>query len=227
MKKYVIIVAGGSGKRMGTDVPKQFLSLKGKPVLMHTIAQFYNYSSAIEILVVLPAHQVEYWESLVSDYNFSIKHRIVHGGEERFFSVKNGLNALENNSGLVAIHDGVRPCVSQKTINACFEKASQQGNAIPYLDISETMRYVEDEKNYSVHRKAYKTIQTPQVFDLEAIQKAYEIDFQESFTDDASVYEKAGHKICLVKGNNENIKITNPFDLQLAAYFLQQFDRAD
>lgn len=221
MKKHAIIVAGGTGKRMGTEIPKQFLKLGSKPVLMHTIEKFKKYDSEIEIILVLPKHQFEYWEMLCEDFKFEIKHTIVEGGEKRFFSVKNGLSAIDDNEGIVAIHDGVRPCVSRETIDACFQLAAEKGNAIPYFNVQDSIRVIEDDKSSIVNRSKYKIIQTPQVFDLKSIKDAYNCEFLESFTDDASVYERAGHKINLVLGNKENIKITHPTDLRIAELFIE------
>jgi 2-C-methyl-D-erythritol 4-phosphate cytidylyltransferase len=221
MKKHVIIVAGGSGKRMGTDIPKQFLLLKGKPILMHTIERFSKFDSEINIVVVLPEQQIDYWNSLVKDHRFNIEHKLVKGGEERFYSVKNGLESIYEKDGIVAIHDGVRPCVSNQTIATCFREAEEKGNAIPYADITESIRYVDKSSSYIVDRSKYKTIQTPQVFDLLKIKNAYKTEFKKEFTDDASVFEEVGYDINLVLGNNENIKITTPFDLELAAKFIE------
>jgi len=222
MKKFVIIVAGGSGKRMGTEIPKQFLLLGEKPVLMHTIEKFYAYQSDIEIIVVLPDHQIEYWETIKNDYKFTIRHTVVSGGEERFFSVKNGLKAIDHHQGLVAVHDGVRPCVSNETIEQCYKLAENTGSAVPFNDLSESIRYVDGISHYVVNRNNYKTIQTPQIFDLSKLKKAYELPFKEEFTDDATVFENAGFKIHLVKGNKENIKITQPQDLEIAKLLLSR-----
>ncbi len=220
MKKLVIIVAGGSGKRMGAVVPKQFLLLKSKPVLMHTISCFYNYDNEMEIIVVLPKEHINIWNQLCVDYNFTIKHQITEGGSERFYSVKNGLEKI-NYNGIVAIHDGVRPLVSNETIKRCFKKAFETGAAIPVIPIVESLRIVDGDTSKSVNRSEYVSVQTPQCFNIELIKSAYQQDFSNTFTDDASVVEKFGHQVSLVNGNIENIKITSPQDLILAEYLLK------
>lgn len=214
MKKHVIIVAGGSGKRMGTDIPKQFLPLNGKAILMHTIDLFYKYYPSINIILVLPKNQIDYWKSLCTGQNFNRKHKIVEGGETRFYSVKNGL--LQINDGLVAIHDGVRPFVSIDVISRLFNKAAESANAVPVISINESVRIVDDKTNTAFDRQRIKLVQTPQVFKTEEIKKAYAQDYKPDFTDDATVYESSGEKVCLVEGNKENIKITTSFDLLFA-----------
>jgi 2-C-methyl-D-erythritol 4-phosphate cytidylyltransferase len=215
MQKSVIIVAGGSGKRMGTETPKQFLLLKSKPILMHTIARFYEFDTSIEIVVVLPKKHISTWRQLCTHHNFDIKHIIVEGGSERFYSVKNGLDVI-NHTGIVAIHDGVRPLVSKETIIRCFNKAEVTGAAIPVMPVVESLRRLDGEKSFSVNRSEYVTVQTPQCFNIELIKKAYQQNFSTTFTDDASVVEKLGPSVSLVEGNIENIKITTPQDLILA-----------
>ena len=220
MKKHLIVVAGGSGKRMESNIPKQFLLLDDKPVIMHTISAFYNYDQNLNIILVLPEEQFIYWSELCEKYNFSIPHQITAGGSERFFSVKNGLDLIKEN-GVVAIHDGVRPLVNKKTIAAVFAKAIETGNAVPYKDITESIRKVENDISAHVNRDEYKIIQTPQCFEVDLIQKAYRQGYIEKFTDDASVVENFGVKINLVQGNSENIKITNQSDLALALNLLK------
>jgi 2-C-methyl-D-erythritol 4-phosphate cytidylyltransferase len=215
MQLYAIIVAGGIGKRMGTDIPKQFLELDGKPVLMHSISRFIEYNKNIEIITVLPEDQIVYWQELRKKYSFSVPHIVVKGGETRFFSVKNGL-AFINSPGLVAVHDGVRPNVSIDTINRCFETARRLGNAIPVITPSDTIRMVTGDDSQLIDRQKIRLVQTPQVFDAELLIKAYNQNSRPDFTDDASVVESYGTKIHLVKGNRENIKITNPGDLQVS-----------
>jgi len=224
MQKSVIIVAAGRGKRMGTDTPKQFLLLKSKPILMHTITCFYKYDPSIEIVVVLSEEHISKWQQLCIHYNFNIKHTIVEGGEERFYSVKNGLELI-NHNGIVAIHDGVRPLVSNETIIRCFNKALETDAAIPVMPVVESLRRLEGEKSFSVNRTEYVTVQTPQCFNIDLIKKAYQQKFSTTFTDDASVLEKLGHSISLVEGNIENIKITSPLDLILAEKLLEQTER--
>jgi 2-C-methyl-D-erythritol 4-phosphate cytidylyltransferase len=215
MNKYTIIVAGGSGKRMGSAVPKQFLELAGKPVLMHTIQKFAGFDAAMEIILVLPAAHITLWNDLCEKYNFNQKHKLVMGGDVRFQSVKNGLNALPDD-GIVAIHDGVRPLVSDDTISRCFTTAEKYGNAIPAMQVTETVRQISGEQSVHVNRENLRLIQTPQVFRIHLIKKAYEQPCIPEFTDDANVLEKLGEQIRLVEGNRENIKITEPVDLVLA-----------
>ena len=200
---------------MNSSVPKQFLKIKNEIILMKSMRAFYSFDPAIEIVLALPENQIEAWRELVKIESFEIKHDVVSGGASRFHSVKNALSVI-GNDGFVAIHDGVRPLVSKQTIEATFEKVKESGNAIPYIDINDSIRFVDDQKNTSVDRTKYKSIQTPQVFDCILIKKAYEQEYSEKFTDDASVVESTGIKINLVKGNIENIKITTQVDLKLA-----------
>jgi 2-C-methyl-D-erythritol 4-phosphate cytidylyltransferase len=219
MDLYVVIVAGGSGKRMGMDTPKQFLELSGRPVLMHTIERFREFNNSIEIITVLPENQLRYWCELQKKYSFDIPNTLVKGGSKRFMSVRNGLGFV-NTPGLVAIHDGVRPLVRVETIKRCFEMAEKYGNAIPVISPADSLRTDNGKGNSPVNRMEVKQVQTPQVFDVEKIKKAYQQDFDPSFTDDATVLEKTGEKIHLVEGNRENIKITNPEDLFIAQTLL-------
>ena len=221
MKKYVLIVAGGKGLRMGKDLPKQFLPLKGKPILMHTIERFYQYDADIHLVLVLPKAHQAYWQSLCETYQFSIKHQLADGGDTRFHSVSNGLKCVHDEA-LVAIHDGVRPFVSVSVIQACFEKASQCGAVIPVLPMVDSLRRYTDEGSCSVDRANYCSVQTPQVFTSSVILKAYEQRYSPLFTDDASVVESAGEIVSLVSGNSENCKITTPFDLLLGEMLLSQ-----
>jgi len=215
----VIIVAGGKGERMQTCVPKQFIELKNKPVLMHTIGVFLNYNSKINIIVVLPETQMENWRELCKKHAFSIQHIVVNGGNTRFESVKNGLR-YAGNDGLIAVHDGVRPLVSHHTIKACFDEAERSGTAIPVVDVVESIRLIDDDGSCSVDRSKFKLVQTPQVFKAQILQKAYQQTYTSLFTDDAAVVENYGVKINLVQGNRENIKITTPFDLKIAEHLL-------
>jgi 2-C-methyl-D-erythritol 4-phosphate cytidylyltransferase len=219
MKKFVIIVAGGSGKRMGTEIPKQFLELSGKPVLMHTIQVFHNFDPEGKIILVLPKDQQQFWKGLCMKHSFSLVHQVVSGGKTRFHSVQNGLSQIEGD-GIVFIHDGVRPLVSIKTLDRCLKTAQESGNAIPVLPVIESLRKLEGEQNFSVDRSQYFSVQTPQSFRSEQILKAFEQKFDPAFTDDASVVEKADFPLFLVEGNRENIKITTPTDLIIAEAFL-------
>lgn len=219
MKLYAVIVAGGIGTRMGTDIPKQFLELAGKPVLMHTIERFLTFSNSIHIITVLPGEYLEFWDQLKKKYTFTLPHIIVRGGETRFISVRNGLEYVDDDA-LVAVHDAVRPLVSIGTIKRCFETAGEYGNAIPVISPSDTLRIVNEENSKPVDRLLVKQIQTPQVFHSRLLKKAYCQSYLPEFKDDATVLEKTGEKIRLVDGNRENIKITNPEDLIIAQHLL-------
>ena len=215
MKKHIIIVAGGKGLRMGGDIPKQFLPVYGKPVLMRTLEAFHAYDSSIHMILVLPVSQQEYWKELCAEYHFTLSHDIADGGETRFHSVMNGL-ALVEGDGLVGVHDGVRPFVSQEVIARCYEEASLKKAVIPVIGVVETVRQLTDKGSLTVPRDQYKLVQTPQVFDAALLRKAYQQTYTDMFTDDASVVEALGEKVHLVEGNRENIKLTTPFDLLLA-----------
>lgn len=215
MKKYILIVAGGKGLRMGADIPKQFLPIGGKPVLMRTIETFYKYDSSIDMILVLPVEQQDYWKSLCKEYAFSLPHRIVNGGNSRFHSVKNGL-ALVEGEGLVGVHDGVRPFVSQGVIGRCFSEAEKKKAVIPVVGMVETVRHLLGTGSETVDRDAYKLVQTPQVFSISLLKEAYKQEYTPEFTDDASVVEAMGASVSLVEGNRENIKLTTPFDLIVA-----------
>lgn len=215
MKKIAIIVAGGTGTRMESEVPKQFMLLNGLPVLMHTIRKFYACDSSIEIRIVLPESEIETWNELCNNNNFTIPCQVFPGGETRFHSVKNGLHDLSPHS-LVAVHDGVRPLVSKDTIARCYTLAETNGSAVPVIPVRESIRKVEGEDSVSEERSHYRIVQTPQIFSSEILIDAYNLPFEDSFTDDASVVEKAGYKIYLTEGNEDNIKITTSKDLLIA-----------
>ena len=218
-KKYtVIIVAGGKGLRMGGDLPKQFLPLQGKPVLMHTLEAFYRWDSTAGLLLVIPEEHDSYWKMLCKELNFTIPHRVVYGGETRFHSVHNGLRAIEGDEedSLIAVHDGVRPFVSGDVISSCFAIAETFGAAIPVVPMIESVREINGGESRPFDRNRLCIVQTPQIFRAGILRKAYEQPYDECFTDDASLVEASGHKIRLVDGNCENIKITTPMDLQYA-----------
>lgn len=222
MKKIAVIVAGGKGERMQADVPKQFISICDKPILMHTIEAFYNYDNAMQIILVLPAIQTTFWKSLCDEYRFTVPHKVAVGGETRFHSVKNGLENVTVPS-LVAIHDGVRPLVSRDTISRCFEEAEGEKAVIPVIDLVDSIRYIDEAgQNQGCDRSRFRQVQTPQVFEAALLKKAYTQKFSPLFTDDASVVESLGHKIHLVEGNRENIKVTTAFDLKLVEWFLKK-----
>jgi 2-C-methyl-D-erythritol 4-phosphate cytidylyltransferase len=220
MTKTIIITAGGIGKRMGSDIPKQFIELNGLPILMHTINQFYEFDKKIEIIVVLPKAHLNFWNDLILKFNFTITHKVVIGGDERYCSIKNGLKIASNQ--IIGVHDGVRPLVSQTVINEVYNSAEIHGAVIPVINLKESIREIGGSESKSVDRNLFKVVQTPQCFKSEIIKKAYLQEFSNQFTDDASVVEKNGHNIHLIKGNDENIKITIPIDLQLAKLLLKR-----
>lgn len=214
--KYALIVAGGKGLRMGSDIPKQFLPVGGKPVLMRTLEAFHAYDSGVKIILVLPHSQQDYWKRLCDQYQFQIPHTLVDGGETRFHSVKNGLAKVQG-SALVAVHDGVRPFVSQDVLSRCYALAEDKMAVVPVIEVVETVRRLQDGASVTVSRDDYRLVQTPQVFDADLLRRAYSQVYTSAFTDDASVVEALGAKITLTEGNRENIKITTPFDLKIAA----------
>lgn len=214
-KRFAIIVAGGKGLRMGADMPKQFLPIGGRPVLMHTIERF----SSCSIVVVLPREQQEYWRRLCLEHAFDLPHRVVCGGHTRFHSVRSGLDSIEGD-GLVAVHDGVRPFVATEVIERCFAAAREHEAVVPVVPVVETLRHVSAEGSVTVPRSDYRLVQTPQTFTLDLLRRAYRQDYTDRFTDDASVVEALGHPITLVDGNSENIKITTPSDLRFAQTLL-------
>ena len=220
---YIIIVAGGKGLRMGADIPKQFLPIGGKPILMHTIESFHEYNPELGIILVLPQSQQEYWKQLCIEHSFKVNHTIVNGGETRFESSRNGLAAIPDEEiGVAGIHDGVRPFVSKEVIDNCYETAKDDFAAIPVMPVTDTIRYVDKQGGgKNVMRSDYRVVQTPQVFDIQLLKQAYNADYQESFTDDASVVESLGCQATMVEGNRENIKITTPFDIIVAEALLK------
>lgn len=221
MKKLALIVAGGSGSRMKGELPKQFLELNGKPVLIRTFEAFLKYDRNIQFVLVLPEVQLINWKKLCVKYDFNLKHSLVPGGETRFHSVKNGLSEI-NGNGIVFIHDGVRPLVSVQTIENCYKTANEKGNALPVVSPSESVRELINGGSRAVDRSRFFLVQTPQTFNISVIKKAYEQDYLEKFTDDASVLENTGQQINLVAGNRENIKITYPEDLLIASAFCEK-----
>lgn len=220
-KRYAIIVAGGSGKRFGSDMPKQFLPLEGKPVLMHTIEKFDQ--AGATIVVVLPAEHQEMWMAMCKESNFAVTHTIATGGNTRFESVKNGIAAIEGlaDGDLVAVHDGVRPLVSVEMINRCYNTAQETSSAIPVVNPNDSIRQVMDDgTSRQLLRSSLRAVQTPQTFKAELLRGAYDVDESPLFTDDASVVESAGNKVTLVEGEVSNIKITTPIDMVVAKALL-------
>lgn len=216
MQRYAIIVAGGKGLRMGGELPKQFIPIEGRPVLMRTLDTFYKFDSSVQIILVLPHDHQPYWSQLCREYNFTIPHRIADGGATRFHSVQNGLSLVDTSEALVAVHDGVRPFVSHEVINRCFQEAEALGAVVPVIPVVETVRHLVDGSSRTVNRDSYRLVQTPQTFRASLLRHAYQQEFCEAFTDDASVVESLGETIYLVDGNRENIKLTTPFDLTIA-----------
>ena len=220
MDKFAIIVAGGSGTRMNSAVPKQFLPMEGKPVLMHSILAFHIYDASTQIIVALPAGLFSSWESICNEHSFRIPHKLAEGGKTRFDSVKNALNFITAD-GLVAIHDGVRPLVSRDLISRAFDHTRVHGNAIPVVPVTDSVRNTNGSFNSPLDRNNLRLIQTPQVFDASLILEAYQQDYSDSFTDDASVLEAAGETLNLIRGDQYNLKITFPEDLLIAEALLK------
>jgi 2-C-methyl-D-erythritol 4-phosphate cytidylyltransferase len=219
MKKFALIVAGGSGSRMNNAVPKQFIEINDRPVLMHTFDAFIKFDSNLEFILVLPENQITVWNTLCKKYQFKTEHKIAFGGETRFQSVKHGLDLIAND-GIVFIHDGVRPLLSVKTLQNCLDTAVLKGNALPVIPVTESVRYAAETGNHPVDRSKYVLVQTPQTFQTRLIKNAYRQAKTDVFTDDATVLESMGERIYLVEGNRENIKITYPEDLVFAKSFL-------
>ena len=225
---YIIIVAGGKGLRMGTDIPKQFLPIGGKPVLMRTLERFREYSADLQIILVLPQAQQDYWQQLCKEYDFKVEYQLTDGGETRFHSVQHGLALIPDDAeGVVGVHDGVRPFPSVEVIKNCYETARKKKAVIPVIPVVETVRHLIGESNVqcstfnvqrsiTVPRGDYRLVQTPQTFDIQLLKAANRQPYNDGFTDDASVVEAFGQSITLVEGNRENIKITTPYDLKIA-----------
>ena len=225
---YVIIVAGGKGLRMGSDIPKQFLPIGGKPVLMRTLERFREYDADLQIILVLPEAQQAYWHQLCEEYHFDVAYTLANGGQTRFHSVQNGLALVPDDAeGVVGVHDGVRPFPSIEVITRCYETARQTKAVIPVIPVVETVRQilpsnqsnpkaVSNPSSITVPRDQYRLVQTPQTFDIQLLKAANRQPYNDGFTDDASVVESYGHPITLVEGNRENIKITTPYDITVA-----------
>lgn len=220
MDKYAIVVAGGKGTRMGADVPKQFIELDGKPLLMHTLRRLKDAVPEVQLILVLPADQHDFWHELCEHHRFTLPHMLTTGGATRFHSVLSGLNLVpEGQETLVAVHDGVRPFVGEDVVRACYKVAADTGAAVPVVPVVETVREI---GGSTLDRSRLRLVQTPQVFRLSLLRRAYEQPYTERFTDDASVVEAIGHAVTLVDGNRENIKITTPFDLCVAQALLRR-----
>ncbi|MFI3321847.1 MAG: 2-C-methyl-D-erythritol 4-phosphate cytidylyltransferase [Rikenellaceae bacterium] len=220
-KNSVIIVAAGSGSRMGAEVPKQFLLLKEKPILMYTIELFNSISEICEIIVVLSPLQIDNWKQICENFNFSKKHTVVAGGASRTESVKNGLDCMQSGEGVVLIHDGVRPFVSEKMVEDAIKTAQKHRAAVPVVDLIDSIRFVESEsENCAVDRSRYKCVQTPQAFDKELILEAYKVNGDKEFSDDAAIVESIGAKISFFDGDRKNIKITTVEDLKFSNFVI-------
>lgn len=218
MNRYLIVVAGGKGSRMKSDLPKQYHELAGKPVIIHALTRFLEFDPLMDVVVcVHPSYKLQL-ENLLKKYLPEFQNiRITAGGETRFQSVKNGLLLLPDAPGVVGVHDAARPFVSLETIRLCYETAAQKGNAVPCMPVQESLRKISNNINHAVNRNEYRSIQTPQCFQIEKLKKAFEQEYSQIFTDDATVFEHSGESIHLVEGNVENIKITTPLDMLLAS----------
>ena len=217
--RSVIITAGGIGKRMKSALPKQFLPIHDKPLLMYTVEKFYHFDPNIQIIITLPEVWREYWEALIAENEFKIPHRVVSGGEERYHSIKNALEYCLGN--IIAIHDGVRPLVSVETLETCFKSAELNDAVIPVMELKSSLRSLTNEESIAVDRTSFVEVQTPQCFKKEVIFNSYKGAYHSKITDDASLAEEAGYKITCVSGNDENIKVTSQTDLLLAELLLK------
>ncbi len=223
MKTVAIIVAGGSGTRFGAELPKQFLELGGKPILMRSIEAFANSGNCpVDVIVTLPSDQIDLWQRLCDRYGFDVPHRVVPGGETRWHSVKHALDSMGdvNEVDIIAVHDGVRPMVTADVICRTIEAVRRDGAAIPVVALNDSVRQVVGEASHALDRSTLRAVQTPQAFDARLLLDAYSLPYQPIFTDDASVVEQLGHPITLVEGDPHNLKITRPMDLALAEYLL-------
>ena len=228
MRTIAIIVAGGSGTRFGAQLPKQFLELAGRPILMRTIKAFGEScetgDTSLDVIVTLPADQMDLWQQLCEKYAFSLPHRVVAGGETRWHSVKNALAAVGDitDVDVIAVHDGVRPLATAGLIGRVLDAARRDGAAIPVVPLNDSVRQVAGDTSHALDRSSLRAVQTPQAFDARLLLDAYHQPFDPTFTDDASVVERAGHRVTLVDGDPVNLKITRPMDLALAEYLLNQ-----
>lgn len=220
-KFALILLAGGSGLRMGVDIPKQFIEIHNKPILFYTVEAFLTFNPDLDVFVALPENQVEYWNSITEGWNYKRKVNIVYGGKERFFSVKNCLDVMDGYN-CVAIHDGVRPILSQEFLERIFSFKQSDGGWVPVIPLVDSIRQrVNENETISVRRADFCAVQTPQIFDFEKIKQAYEQPYVESFTDDASVFEHFGEKVSIFTGEPSNKKITTQEDLIFANHYLK------
>jgi len=222
MQEYVIIVAGGSGSRMKSDIPKQFIAVNGFPILMHTINAFRRYSGQLSIILVLPESQFAFWNELCAEYHFKVPYNLVAGGETRFHSVLKGLTSIQENDGIVAVHDGVRPVIFTEIIAESFRVAAESGSAVVSVPLKDSIRMLESEgQNKALDRSQFRLVQTPQTFPLKQMRQAFATPYRDTFTDCASVMEASGFSINLIDGAYENVKITTPEDLRWAEMYLK------
>lgn len=222
MNRYAVIVAGGTGSRFGSTLPKQFVPLNGEPVLMHSVRAFHIYDPTVEIIVVLPNEYLTLWNDICRQHEFTVPHRIAIGGENRFESVKNALHTIKEAEGLVAVHDGARPLVDLQTIADGFNTAERCGSAIPVIPVTDSIRQLDRQGSHTISRDTLVAVQTPQVFNLSLLKEAYNTAYSPMFTDDASVVEYRGTEVALYKGNVRNIKITHPDDIKIAEIILNK-----
>lgn len=226
MKRYLIVVAGGKGQRMGGALPKQFQLLGERPVIMVTLERLHAIDNTLKFILVLPLEYIALWDELCTKYEFSLPVTVVAGGNTRFHSVQNGLSMIEDSDeALVGVHDAVRPFVSQKVLDDAFREAWINGAAIPMIDIQDSVRQIigAGGASQAVPRDRYRLVQTPQVFRLSLLRKAYSQRYVEAFTDDASVVEAMGDRVYAVEGNRENIKLTTPFDMMVAKTIIETY----
>lgn len=222
MKYYAIIPAGGSGSRMQSDIPKQFMLLAGKPVLMHTIKAFYDSQLNPEIILALNKDRFAYWEELCRRHDFNVPHKLTEGGIQRFDSVKNALNEITETDSIVAVHDAARPVISNELITRCFLEAEEKGSAVCGVQSRDSVRQLQGDRSAALNRENIFLVQTPQVFLFKTLRNAYQQNYLPEFTDDASVVEKAGYTVSLVPGDYRNIKITFPEDIETASLYLKK-----
>lgn len=220
MERFLVIVAGGKGKRMGTTIPKQFLLINNRPIILHSIDRFIEFDSQINLIIALHPDYTLQWKEICDEYNFTFPYQIAISGKERFHTVKKALELVSDKKGVIAIHDAVRPMVSQETIANCFEHTIDTTCAIPVVQVENSLRKIVENGSDSVDRDQYRMVQTPQCFDLQVLVKAYDVDYDKKYTDDASVWECSGRDVMLVEGNKENIKITTQVDLNIVKTLL-------
>ena len=226
-EKFTVIVGGGSGSRMESELPKQFMKLAGQPVMLHTLYAFHKFDKRMKIIVVLHGNYLDMWSSICEEYSCIVSHKVIKGGKTRFNSVKMGLEAIKSDNGFVAIHDAVRPLVSIDTISRCFDSAKKYGNALPAISPKESVRTIIAGGNKPLIRKNIYLVQTPQVFSVARIKEAYKQKYKPDFTDDATVFETLGEKINIVEGDVLNIKLTTPADIEYAEAMLKRRERKE